>query len=116
MSETVECPGCGELVSNVRWPRHFRSDDCESDESRAQSGLSKWGGRTVSADTQLPQQVSSLQSLDGVEIKPTYQADVCGALGCVHEDQLVRVRIVDFGKRVLCPVDAARLVRREDRS
>lgn len=46
MSQLKQCPGCGEMVSNVTWPRHFRSEDCggaETDESGGQSDLTDWG-------------------------------------------------------------------------
>ena len=42
MSETVVCPGCGDEVCNTRWPRHYRSEDCESGESQPQRELDEW--------------------------------------------------------------------------
>jgi len=44
MSEMLVCPMCGSEVINTRWPRHVHGEDCESDESGAQSDLSAWGG------------------------------------------------------------------------
>jgi hypothetical protein len=45
-SETKTCPRCGAEVWNVRWPMHFRSEDCEpdgNDEGDVQAELGDWG-------------------------------------------------------------------------
>jgi len=40
-------------------------------------------------------------------------ADACTALGCTEHDDLKRVTIDGYGTRVLCPEDAAALIKRE---
>ena len=34
-SETVECPFCGDEMSNTRWADHVRSDACNGGADRA---------------------------------------------------------------------------------
>jgi len=50
--------------------------------------------------------------LEDLEIEAV-TAHACGALGCTTEEMLVQLRLQEFGKRVLCPLHAARLIRRE---
>lgn len=50
---------------------------------------------------------------DRVTIERAKRAVVCGAAGCTRGEELLRTRIQNFGRRVLCPSHALDLIERE---
>lgn len=55
----------------------------------------------------------NVSQLDGVHAEPKPSAHCCGAIGCRLTENLARLRISGFGKRVLCPIHVLDLVDRE---
>lgn len=48
-----------------------------------------------------------------IDVRPAFDAEVCGALGCRKSDSLLKASIVNFGTRVLCLGHLDDLLQRE---
>lgn len=59
------------------------------------------------------EELRALLERPDVDLEPRPDAWRCGATGCRRGEYLVRVLVGSFPQRVLCPIHAAKLIRRE---